>query len=33
MMAFTKTLAEASPFRLHDADAGEAFFSDHRRRD
>ena len=33
MMAFTKTLAEASPFRLHDADAGEAFLSDDRRRD
>ena len=33
MMALTRTLAEASPFRLHDADAGEAFFEDDRRRD
>ena len=33
MMALTRTLAEASPFRLHDADAGEAFFEDHRRLD
>ena len=31
MMAFTRTLADASPFRLHDADAGEAFQDDHRR--
>ena len=33
MMALTRTLAEASPFRLHDADAGEAFFEDDRRLD
>ena len=31
MMAFARTLAEASPFRLHDADAGEAFEDDRRR--